>query len=342
MSRRSAFWLLLVLILLIIGGFSVSNIGQDYLAGIMTSQTFKEKRNYVIGVIHSGGAYQEALDGLQNELKNKGFVDGENLTFIVKNTGGSTQIDEATIKDILSKNPDVIYSISTPITSQVQKIVGNGVPIVFNIVGDPIGSGFVKNYSSPGTNLTGCSNLSAELSGKRLEIFKKAFPNIQSVVTFYNPENSFSLISIENTRKAAEALKIKLTEIKVKDKGELEKNLAQIGANEYGGIYITPDAMVVSNADVVVKKASELKIPTMGHEETLAEKGVTLTYGANFYRLGIQCASVVSDILEGQEPQNIPVRTPNKLDITINSKSTSDIKIEVSSEIQNMADKIIR
>ena len=342
MSKKGIFWFLVIATVLVVAGIWLFDVGKQHLAGTMSHQMGTEKKSYTIGVVYSGGAYQQALDGLQSELAKKGFTEGKNVTFVIKNTVGNTQFDEAVVKEILSKNPTLIYTVSTPITSQVQKFSPESMPIVFNIVGDPVGGGFVKNYSAPETNLTGCSNLSAELSGKRLGIFKKAFPNIQSVVTFYDPSNKFSVISIENTRKTAEALKVKLTEIKVKDKDELSKALDALKPGEFNGIYITPDAMVVSNADLVVKKATELKIPTMGHEETLADKGVSLTYGANFYRLGVQCASVVTDILGGKKPQNEPVRTPEKLDITINAKNLDAIKANISPEVQNMADKVIR
>jgi len=194
----------------------------------------------------------------------------------------------------------------------------------------------------PETNLTGCSNLSAELSGKRLEIFKEAFPGIRKVITFYNPENTFSKISIENVRKAAPILNIEVKEVFTKDRDELGKALAGITDGEFDGIFITPDAIVISNADLIIKRSLELKIPTMGHEQTLAEKGVTLTYGANFYNMGIQCSSIVASILSGQAPQTTPIITPDKLDIVVNQKNIEMMGLTISEKIPKESDKIIR
>ena len=319
-------------------------IWAKYQSGIIikNKQALNEQRIYKVGVVYAGGAYEQALAGLKEGLKNLGYIDGTNIVYIVKDVQGNMDAVQPAIADILKENPDLVYTISTPVTTQAWKAVGNNLPIVFNIVGDPIGAGFAKSYSSSETNLTGCSNISAELSGKRLEIFKDAFPNINKVVTFYNPGNSFSMLSISNSRKASQGVGVELAEMQTKDVAELESALNSIKPGEYDGIYITPDAMVVSKVELIVKKANELGIPTMGHEETLAQKGVAVTYGANFYQLGSQCSSVVDLILKGKRPGNIAIQIPKKLDIVINESTLGLLKTTTTPEILGRTDKIIK
>jgi putative tryptophan/tyrosine transport system substrate-binding protein len=302
----------------------------------------QSKKSYKIGVVMTGGAYQQAFDGLKKGLEEKGFQEGKNVSYLIKDTRGNTDVLAAAVSDLIAEKPDVIYSISTPVTTQVSKIAGETIPIVFNIVGDPIGAGFSKSYPLPETNLTGCSNLSAELSGKRLELFKEAFPDIKKVVTFYDPDNKFSQISIENLRKAAPILNVEVTEVFVKNKDDLEKTLSDITANEFDGIFITPDAMVVSNADLIIKRSLEIKMPTMGHEQTLAEKGVILTYGANFFNMGVQCSSVLASIISGQSPSTTPILTPDKFDIVVNQKNLTAMGIVIADKIPKEANLIIR
>jgi len=337
--------IILLLIAFLAGGFVFLLKKNNYqLLGInfKLKKSPKAEKVYKVGVVMTGGAYQQALDGLKKGLEEKGYFEGRNIVYLIRDTRGSTDAIRPVTEELLGENPDVVYSISTPVTIQVSQIAGNRFPIVFNIVGDPVGAGFVKSYSMPETNLTGCSNRSAELSGKRLEIFKEAFPNVRKVVTFYNPENKFSQISIENTREAAKILQIELGEVLVKDKDELARALSQIQEGQYDGIYITPDAMVVSNADLVIKRSLELKMLTMGHEQTLAEKGVTLTYGANFFRMGTQCASSVASVLSGQKPQGIPVVTPDKLDVVVNLKSLNVMGQKIVEKILKEADQVIK
>jgi putative ABC transport system substrate-binding protein len=340
---KKIFFLVLIIVLAVGLFWFLENNNYQIFGSALNPNKFSEtKKDYKVGVVMTGGAYQQALDGLKKGLEEKGFREGQNISFLIKDTRGNTDVLESVIKELVAEKPDMIYSISTPVTAQVLKISGSQLPIVFNIVGDPIGAGFAKSYPMPGANLTGCSNLSAELSGKRLEIFKKAFPNIKKVITFYSPENAFSKISIENLRKAAPLLDVEVKEIFTKDRNELGKALADITEGEFDGIFITPDAMVVSNADLIIKKSLELKLPTMGHEQTLAEKGVTLTYGANFYNMGIQCSSIAASVLSGQRPQTTPIITPDKLDIVVNQKNIEIIGLTISEKIIKEADKIIR
>ncbi len=302
----------------------------------------KEEKVYKVAVVLLGGTYQQAVDGMVDELKNLGFIEGKNILYYTKDAGGDKKVIGPATEELLQKNPDLFYVISTPTATEVWKVVKDRLPIVFNIIGDPIGAGFAKSFASSETNLTGCSNLSAQLSGKRLEIFKEAFPGLKKVVTFYDPENTFSQLSIAYTREAAPKIGIEVVEILTKSVEDLKKALAELKEGQYDGIYLTPDAMVISKADLVVARAKELGLPVMGHEEALAEQGVTVTYGANFYKLGVQCAPIVYKILKGEKPQDIPVQTPRELDLVINLKVAQELGFTLSPEILGKADKVIR
>ena len=201
-------------------------------------------RAHRIGVIHLGGAYKDAVDGLRAGLEELGWREGRDYEMSEVDAKG----DQKAVKDaakLLKEESEIIYAVSTPVTQSVREAVGDAYPIVFNVVGDPIGAGFAETYSKPGKNLTGCSNLSAELSGKRLEIFKDAFGDRPSLrfVTFYNPDNSFSAISIRYSRDAVQSLGgIKLDEKLVKTPSELEAALQALPDRTYDGIFNTPDA----------------------------------------------------------------------------------------------------
>jgi len=323
---------------LIIGLFAVMALTGN-LSSILPLAQKREPAK--IGVLYQGNSYKLAFDGLKDKLAEDGFAENENVIYLVKELSDPAAAAEAA-KDLISQGVAVFYSISTPVTSRVKEAVGETAPIVFNIVGDPVGAGFVKSFAEPGSNLTGCTNLSASLSGKRLEIFKQAFPGIKRVATFYDPTNKFSILSIENARQAATGLGVEIKEITVKSVEEIEKELAKLKPGEFNGFYNTPDARAVGQIGKIVSRANELKIPVMGHEEDLAERGATLTYGANFYRLGRDCAVVVENILNGSSPRTEPVISPSKLDLVINQTALDKIGLSISKEIQSRADKIIK
>ncbi|MEK7566716.1 MAG: ABC transporter substrate-binding protein [Patescibacteria group bacterium] len=294
-----------------------------------------------IGVLYSSASYKLAFDGLKSKMAEDGYKEGEDMEFLIKELPDPNAATNAA-RELVTEGAAIIYSITTPVTTAVKKEVGESLPIVFNIVGDPIGPGFVKSFAEPGGNLTGCTNLSASLSGKRLEIFKNAFPHIKKVVTFYDPANAFSALSIQETRKAASGLGIEVKEVFVKNADEIDLELAKLQPGVYDGFYNTPDSRVVGRINKVVARANELKIPVMGHEEDLANRGVAITYGANFYLLGRDCAVVVENIMRGHSPRTEPVISPSKLDLVINQKTLDTIGRVASQQILSQADKIIK
>ena len=294
-----------------------------------------------IGVLYHSTSYKSAFDGLRDKMAEDGYEDGNEVKFIVKELTDPSAAAGAA-KELLAQGVKIIYSVTTPVTTAVKKEVGDALPIVFNIVGDPIGPGFAKSFAEPGMNLTGCTNLSASLSGKRLEIFKQAFPNIKRVVTFYDPSNAFSVLSIQETRKAAGSLGIEVSEVLVKSAEEIDRELVKLKTGEFDGFYNTPDSRVVGRIERIVATANVLKIPVMGHEEDLAIKGVALTYGANFYLLGRDCAVVVENIIRGGSPAEERVISPSKLDLIINQKTLDLIGKKVSQQTLSQVDKIIR
>jgi putative ABC transport system substrate-binding protein len=341
MKKNLAIFILAAFVIIIFGAIIYSLKFYDKYER-NNSQRIVSKKIYKVGIVYAGGVYEQAIVGMEKKLKEEGFIEGDNINYIVKNIEGDMETVNKAVIDIMKENPDLIYTISTPVTTKVWKEAGKDLPIVFNIVGDPIGAGFAKDYKSSGTNLTGCSNSSAELSGKRLGTFIDAFPNIKKVVTVYDPNNAFSALSISSTKSAAQILGVTLTELRIKSINDLDSILASINPGEYDGFYITPDASVVSKIDKVIRRAQELNIPTMGHEGSLAEKGATITYGANFYQLGYQCGSIVIAVLREKEPKGIPIQTPRKLEIVINQKSSHELGLFPSPEVLGRADKILK
>lgn len=295
-----------------------------------------------IGIVYPGGDYEQAVNGLKEGLKNLGYTEGLDVIYRIHNTEGQKDKTSSAVAQLIKEDAALIYTVSSPATNQVWKIVGDSVPIVFNIVGDPIGAGFIKSYASSGTNLTGCTNLSAELSGKRLEIFKEAFPEFARFATFYDPDNVVSAISVNNAEKAAKVLGVSIEKIQIKTADELKDSLAGIEQRQYDGFFLSPDALIVNNIDAVIKRADEIYMPIFAHEEGLADKGAVFSYGANFYQLGVQCADNVSLVLRGVQSSRIPVQIPRNFDLVVNSRQLDKLELFPSPEIIGRSDKVIK
>lgn len=305
---------------------------------IVSCKARVDKKIYTIGVITPGKTYEEVLKGLKSEIRSSEFAG--RINFMIQDFPRTKEEFETAAKTLANQKPDLIYAISTP-SARAAKAVIKNIPIVFNVIGDPLGVGLVESFQKPGGNLTGCTNLSRELSAKRLEIFLEAFPKVKRVMTFYDPSNAFSLLAMKDLRTAADKFKVRIIEHTVSRPHDLRNLLLSLKKNDADGIYLLPDAMVLTLIDEIVKASHELKMPLVAHEDSLVEKGATISYGADFFNLGKLSFLQVKAILLGEKPKDLPVFIPDAIHLSINRRVAETMDYRLSNELFFLADRVI-
>ena len=299
-----------------------------------------EKENFVVGIVSYGGAHEEAIEGLKDGMTELGYEEGKDISYIIVNAEGSLdKVREAAV-GFLEAGADAVYSITTPITQEVMKSVSDR-PVVFNIVGDPVGAGIAQSWQSSGNNSTGCSNYVGQTGPKRLEILKTVLPEVKNVLVLYDPNNRFSQDAIEILRPAAEALDITVSEVHISSKEEIISALSQIKPGQYDAFFHLGEAKVSGAAEQVVRLVNEAKLPSIAHEESFAERGMLLTFGPSWHLLGVQCAGVMDKVLKNTLPAEIPIQIPERLDLVLNLRTAELLNIEISKEALLLADRII-
>jgi putative ABC transport system substrate-binding protein len=163
------------------------------------------KKTYHVGVVSFGGGQNEVILGVQEGMKALGYEEGNNIVYTIIDAKGSNDQVKAAAEEFLRQRVDAVYSASTPVTIQVAQVIKE-IPIVFNIVSDPVGAGLAKSLTASGTNLTGCSNFVGQTGPKRLEVLRTMLPNLQTVLVLYDPTNKFSQDAIVTLREAANTL----------------------------------------------------------------------------------------------------------------------------------------
>ncbi len=304
------------------------------------------RQTYNVLMIYPGGTYKGAVDGFADGLREASRISGKNLNIITKEAATSDQAKSLLGGLMKTQKIDMIYAVTTATTKAVSEIAGT-IPIIFTVVGDPIGSGFVKNFAEPGGNITGCTNLSAQLSAKRLEIFKEAFGEKPTktlrFVFFYNPASSISNTSLNLSHEAVAKLgNITLDAVPVKNKDEVTKALAALKPGVYDGMINAPDGSILVYFKEIAARATALKIPVMAHEDTFVNEGATISYGANFYQAGKQCSKLGDKILNGISPKNISVETPAALELVVSVKKAKEIGFSLPQAFLGKANLLIK
>jgi putative ABC transport system substrate-binding protein len=216
------------------------------------------------------------------------------------------------------------------------------VPIVFYAGRDVVDAGLVKSLARPGGRLTGIQARTTDLTAKCLEILREIVPKLRRVIGFYNPGNPTARESARLARDAARQLRIELVERNVRSVDELRARLGTLKAGEADAILVAGDAMVTSQAQLVIDAARARKLPTMFNERTSVTGGGLASYGTSYHAVGRKAAKYVHRVLLGTSPADLPVERIDRFELVINLKTAKTLGLTIPQSVLGRADEVIQ
>jgi putative ABC transport system substrate-binding protein len=307
-------------------------------ASISNAQKAKVHR---VGVIMQGGPYYEAIDGLRAGLQKLGLQEKKDFVLEIRDARGDLKAVEKAAEQLEQEKVDLIYSLATSVTKAV-KLATIDTPIVFYAGNDPVSLGLVESFAHPGGRLTGIHFRVGDLTGKRLEILKEIYPKLHRVVTFYDPSSSVSIEAVKFGRDAANHMGIELLERHVASVQELRSALGALKKGEVDAYAYVSDAMVGSQAQLIIDTAKAKRFATMYHEGGLVADGALVSYGISYYGAGLASAKYVQRVLAGTKPKDLPVESVDKIELVINLKTAREIGVTIPQRVLARADRVIR
>jgi putative ABC transport system substrate-binding protein len=295
---------------------------------------------YRVGVVFEGGPFYTVIDGLKDGLRELGFVEAKQYVLVIRDLKGDRNAAEGVSRSLERENVDVIYVVSTSVTTVVKRATST-VPIVFAVGVDPVVAGLIESFARPGGRLTGIHYLSDDVTAKRLEILKEILPGLRSVVTFYNPSNEFAVRAAKLAREAAQQLGVELVERRVSSVEEFRRSLNAFKAQDANAYFYTNDAMVSSQAQFIIDTARAKKLPTMFHEPSFVTQGALIGYGVSYNEVGRLSAKYVQRILTGTSAQNLPVESLSRLSLGVNLKTARELGLSIPQSFLFRADKVV-
>jgi putative ABC transport system substrate-binding protein len=293
-----------------------------------------------VGVVLEGGPYYAGVDGLREGLKAAGLEEGQRLALIVRDTEGDLSAVEAAARALEHDDGvDLIVAFAASVTLAVRRSTAN-VPIVFITGSDPVALGLVETIARPGGRLTGVHNINTDLMPKRFELLRELMPSLRRTVTFYDPSNRSATSSLASAQDAARHLGIDLIQQPVKSPEEIRKRLDALRAGDADAYVFISDAMVLSQASLILERANALRMATMAWVD-LVRRGALVGYGFNYRDLGRRAAGYVSRILAGAHPSDLPVEAISVPELVINLKTAKALGIEVPPSLLARADEVI-
>ena len=292
-----------------------------------------------IGVINAAyAASHPTVEGLKAGLRELGLEDGRDLTFDIRFTEGKLDAMPAAAEALVKAGVDVIFT-SEEAATQAARGATASVPIVFTLVGDPMGAGIVEKLIQPGGNVTGVSSLQTELVAKRLEVLKTLAPTMRRVWIIFSGVDLSTAPMIARALDSARRMSLDVVPKGVLDGEELRRVLLEV---RKGDAILLAEGSNPDLAVSVIEGARTLHVPAMFGTALWVGYGGLVSYGPDYYAQGVQAAGLVAKILKGARPQDLPVEGAEKIDLAVNLKTAEQLDLTVPKKLLLRADAFRR
>ena len=285
---------------------------------------------------------QAWVAAFRGEFQRLGWTEGGNVRIDIHWGDGRQGHNRARFaKELVTSQPELILSSSTPTTAALLQQT-RSIPIVFAIVTDPVGSGFVESLPRPGGNVTGFTNFESTMAGKWLELLKEVAPRIDRVAFLFSPATGPHFKYFLNPLKfAAASFAVQAIAAPVRDTTELESVMAAQAHEPKGSLIVMPEAFTVAHRVEITSLAARYRLPTIYPYRSFAELGGLLSYGTDLTDNFRRAAGYADRILRGTKPSELPVQAPVKFELVINSKTAKAIGLTIPESFLVRADEVI-
>jgi putative ABC transport system substrate-binding protein len=295
----------------------------------------------LMGWSESDPEYRARVIAFAQALAQSGWTDGQNVRIDVRWTNGDVERAGALAKELVALQPDVILASTTPSIAALQRETRT-IPIVFAVLSDPVGAGFVASLPRPGGNITGFINIEASMGGKWLELLKEVAPRLRRVAIMFNPDTapgggSYYLAPFEA---AARSLAVEPTQARVHSDAEIEAAITALG-REQSGLVVMDDSFMSVHRGTVISLAARNSVPAIFSFSFSPKEGGLISYGINSVDLFRRAAAYVDRILRGAKPGDLPVQVPTQFEMVINLKAAKALGLTVPLTLQYAADEVI-
>ena len=243
--------------------------------------------------------------------------------------------------ELVALAPDVILANGASAVEPLLQAT-RSVPIVFAVVPDPVGAGFVDSLARPGGNATGFLMFEFSISGKWVELLKQIAPNVTRVAVLRDPALSVGIGQFSAIQSMASSSGVEVNPINlVRDAGEIERAVAAFARASNGGLIVTTSPLMALHRDLVVRLAARHKLPAVYFERFFVAAGGLISYGPDFGNQFRRAAGYVDRILKGEKPADLPVQAPTKYELIINLNTAKALGLTIPHSLLATADQVI-
>jgi putative ABC transport system substrate-binding protein len=281
------------------------------------------------------------VEAFRQGLREHGYFEGKNIAIEWRSAEGKLERQGQLTSELVSLNVDVIVT-SGPSMTRAAKEATATIPIVMAQDTDPVGNGFVNSLARPGSNITGLSVLSPELSGKQLELLKEIVPKLFRVAVLGNSNEPANRKTLNEIESAAKTFGVQLQPYDILTPKDIDAAFRTATKAHADALLVLASALLADHRTQIANLALKRRVPVMYFSGISVEAGGLMSYGPSLTDLSHRAATYVDKILKGAKPAELPVEQPTKFELVINLKAAKQIGLTIPPNVLARADKVIK
>jgi ABC-type uncharacterized transport system substrate-binding protein len=296
---------------------------------------------FLHGLAENDPEVQARVEAFRQGLETLGWTQDRNIRIEHRFSEGDFARIQAYTAELVRSAPDVIVASSTPVIAALKQATAT-IPIVFSVVNDPLGQGFVASLARPGGNITGFTFVEFTMVGKWLELLKEIAPGVRRVALVFNPQTApYYAVYLRNYGAVPATLSVELAAAPVRDEIALEAAVTALAREQARGLIAAPDPFINTRRAPIMALVNQYRLPAIyGFRHYVAE-GALMSYGPDTADIVRRSASYVDRILKGEKTADLPVQAPTKYELAINLKTAKVLGLEVPPTLLARADQLI-
>jgi putative ABC transport system substrate-binding protein len=321
----------------------ILGFGGGLLAAHFACYAQKPTKVWRIGILTNGSRPPDGAPpaAFRKALEELGYTDGRNVTYVGRWANTEFGRLPGMAAELIGLDVDLLLTVGAP-AAEAAKAATSSIPIVVVAPGDADATGLVASLARPGGNITGVSDPATELSAKRLELLKEAFPNAVRVAVMWNVNDRAMTLRYSEVVKAARILGLTIAPFGVTGPDSIDRALATMTQERPDALFLVADSLTIANRKRIIDFAAAHRIPAMYEFSLYVQDGGLMSYGPNLDDMFRQAALYVDRILKGTKPSQLPVELPTKYEFVIDLKTAKDLGVTMSQPMLLRADQVIQ
>jgi putative ABC transport system substrate-binding protein len=309
--------------------------------GVALSQPARTTHRVGFLVPRSSTNFNDRLEAFRGGMRALGYAEGKNLTIEWRFADGDYGRLPALANELIASRVDVLVVDSTP-GVKVARAATSTIPIVMISVGDPVASGFVASLPRPGGNITGLSNVVADISAKYVELLREAIPGLTRIAVLSNPDNATHAGIATKVQAAGRTMGVRTSTIAARNPEDIEAAFATLRKDSAGALIVLGDPFYGQQARQLAALALKDRVPTLTTNRALAEAGALMSYGQDLVEHYRRAATYVDALLKGAKPSDLPVQQSRTIELVVNLKTAKALGLAIPPPLLLRADDVIQ